>query len=310
MTNEELVGLIQKGENVSENMGLLYGQNKKAIYCIAKPYSAWVDIDDLMQEAYFGLYEAAMKCDLSLDFKFMTYASYSIKKQFQKYLESAKSYKRIPRSIENRILKYYKFRHEYVIKYGIEPSEDTIMDGLHIKKKETLDNLLRIIREELTFKSLDEAISSDDDKLSLMDLVADSKSSHMEDDIVDRLTRKQLNQELWEQVELLEERPRGIIFDYFHDGKSMQDICKGLQISKARANEIKQKALAQLREMNKVQKIAEAFDYYCSAAYHGSLQRFKDTGESNVEYLALKHIEQVEKEREATDLFNQILQMV
>lgn len=63
MTNEELVEKIQAGEDVQTNMGLLYQQNQPLIYKFALPYSEMMDINDLMQEAYFGLVKAVEKYD-------------------------------------------------------------------------------------------------------------------------------------------------------------------------------------------------------------------------------------------------------
>ena len=61
MTNEELVELIQSGENVTDNMEQLYNQNHGMIYKIAKKYTYAEDIDDLFQESYMALYKAACK---------------------------------------------------------------------------------------------------------------------------------------------------------------------------------------------------------------------------------------------------------
>lgn len=55
MNNEELVLLIQQGENVKKNMEKLYDQNYYLLRKTAKKYSnidSMTDIDDLMQELY------------------------------------------------------------------------------------------------------------------------------------------------------------------------------------------------------------------------------------------------------------------
>lgn len=68
MTNEELVDLIQAGDHVQDNMGLLYQQNRRFITGIALPFSSSVELDDLMQEAYFGLEKAVSKYDPTLGY--------------------------------------------------------------------------------------------------------------------------------------------------------------------------------------------------------------------------------------------------
>ena len=63
MNNEELVLLIQQGENVKKNMEKLYDQNYYLLRKTAKKYSnidSMTAIDDLMQELYIPLYEATI----------------------------------------------------------------------------------------------------------------------------------------------------------------------------------------------------------------------------------------------------------
>ena len=45
MTNEELVALIQAGDHVSENMTMLYQQNRRFIAGIALPFSNSSDLE-------------------------------------------------------------------------------------------------------------------------------------------------------------------------------------------------------------------------------------------------------------------------
>ena len=58
MTNEELVIRIQSGEDVGNNMALLYGQVKNFIRSIAWQYRDSGEMEDLEQEGYLALYPA------------------------------------------------------------------------------------------------------------------------------------------------------------------------------------------------------------------------------------------------------------
>lgn len=305
MPNEELVALIQKGENVSENMGLLYEQNKRIIYSLMKPYSSLVDMDDLMQEAFFALNDAVKGFDSSLGIKFMTYASWKVKCHAGRYAADNSRTKRIPAFMQERIRQYHKFKKEYRKEKGVEPNEDEIRKNLKISKK-AFDELMLIIYES-NCSSL-EAVIENSDNLSISDMVADS--TNIEESIVDSLTKQQLSRELWEQVETLDDKSSKVIYERYHEGKALQIVGDSLQLSGERVRQIEEAALEQLRKIKKIHQIAKDFDYDVSAAYHGSLGNFKSFGSSTIEYLVLKHIEQEEKEREATDLFNQILQMV
>ena len=58
MTNEELVRLIQDGIDTKANLWELYDRNRGFIADTVGRYSAYAEMDDLMQEAYFGLARA------------------------------------------------------------------------------------------------------------------------------------------------------------------------------------------------------------------------------------------------------------
>lgn len=71
MTNEELVALIQAGENVAENMELLYDQIKGLICSIAWRYRNAGEIEDLEQEGFLALYSAVDGFDPAADSRLM-----------------------------------------------------------------------------------------------------------------------------------------------------------------------------------------------------------------------------------------------
>lgn len=58
MTNEQLVTLIQAGEDTGNNMALLYDQVKDFIRSVAWQYWDTGEMEDLLQEGYLALYPA------------------------------------------------------------------------------------------------------------------------------------------------------------------------------------------------------------------------------------------------------------
>ena len=57
MTNEQIVSQVKKGISVTENMQLLYEKNLSLIKKFIHPYIHYESEEDLLQEAYFGLWE-------------------------------------------------------------------------------------------------------------------------------------------------------------------------------------------------------------------------------------------------------------
>ena len=97
MSNEELVkGIQQQNIDVIDGMEQLYIKNKGIIHKIALRYSTYAELDDLMQEAYLGLYTATMHYDCSAGVKFITYAYRWICQAVTRYIESNGSIIRIP----------------------------------------------------------------------------------------------------------------------------------------------------------------------------------------------------------------------
>ena len=109
MENEELVEQIQAGIKPTENMEQLYLQNRSFIYQQAKKYAAYADMDDLMQEAYFGLHEAVKHYKPDKETKFLTYLPFRLQKAFRRYIDNNGHTKRIPIHLVQRISKYKKY---------------------------------------------------------------------------------------------------------------------------------------------------------------------------------------------------------
>ena len=77
-TNEQLVTLIRAGEDPAGNMLKLWEQNKGFIAKMARKYSGYAEMDDLMQEGYLALNEA-VEHYADKGAAFLTYAAFWIR---------------------------------------------------------------------------------------------------------------------------------------------------------------------------------------------------------------------------------------
>ena len=102
MTNEQIVSEIRNGYSVTDYMQLLYESNLPLIKKFIKPYAAYEPMEDLLQESYFGLWEAVQHYETSANVRFMTYAEYWIRQSVQRYLEKCGSTVRIPSHTRQR----------------------------------------------------------------------------------------------------------------------------------------------------------------------------------------------------------------
>lgn len=275
MTNEELVSLIQQGENVSENMGILYQQNETFIRNIVKKYDFVAETDDLMQEAFLGLVEAVEHYNAEGDANFLTYAKYIIKGQCLKYIEKNKGSIRIPSWMLAKIREYKKL----IAKNHSAVDAETIKTELKLTQKQ-FDFFIQTLMIESCF-SLDASTSSeDDDNLTLGDVIADN--ANVEQLIIDAEIQKELS-EIWDCVEALDdERKQTVILLRYKLNLTQKEVAENLNLSDSSIGYIENNCLKQLKKMKRIQELAEMYDFDCSLAYHGGLQSFKNHGNTSV----------------------------
>lgn len=285
LTNEELVLRIQRGEDVNDNLQLLYDRNTGIIGRLVKPYRIYSEKEDLMQEAFFGLREAVLHYDPDTGSKFITYAEYWIRQQVSRYCKSCCQSKRIPEYYLQRIRSYQSFIKTYRNEHQEYPATEQISEALCISR-EKVEELQRIIVEADAL-SLEEAVPGTD--LMVKDTIPDNT------DIEEQAAAAADREALWKIVDSLDYQKRTVIRMHFQDDHSLTQISKCLRMSTTRVSQIKKDAIQILRKKKAIRKLATDFGY--SGAYKGSLQSFRNTGMSSVERIALHNVS-IEEQRQ------------
>ena len=109
--------------------------NLKLVLSILKRYSNRNEnMDDLFQIGCIGLVKAIDNFDLSYNVKFSTYSVLMIEGEIRKYLRDNSTI-RVSRSIKDIAYRVLKFKNEYLIDNGKEPSIELISKELDIKKE-------------------------------------------------------------------------------------------------------------------------------------------------------------------------------
>ena len=285
MENEELVLQIQAGKNKQQNMEQLYTQNRPFIYCIATNYSSYADIEDLMQEAYFALEEAAKKFDPDKGVKFLTYLPYQLKSVLGKYICNCGKLKRIPAYEMERISKYRKYISDCKVLKGVEPTDQMICDFLEITQRQL--NRLRKDLFESECISIDEQLPGSDD-LTIGETLPDQEN--LENQVVTRLSESWATNLIWKIVDELDQKKSQIIVERYKESTTLKELAKRFCVSPERIRSIEHDALLLLRNKKQMRDIAEIYGYMSSYSISTGLQSFKYHG-SAVEWAALRHIE-------------------
>lgn len=288
MGNEELVKLIQQDVNSCDNMEALYHQNHGLIYKIVQKYAYRDEMDDLLQEAYFGLYEAVKRYEDAAGVKFMSYATYWIRHSIQRYLENNERCIRIPAAMQANIHKYNRITSNYMTVFGRKPSHRELCYYLKVGKK-TLDEIKKAACLD-NIQSLNEYLPGTED-MELGETVRDC-SIDIENDVIDGMIEQSKRTELWQIVkENVSQEEEFVITARFRKGLTLDET--GEQIGKSRdmARQIEAKALRKLRKARLARIMVEKFEVNYARGYYGSLSNFKYTGSSIVERIAIKNLE-------------------
>ena len=283
MTNEALVERIRNGYSVTDNMQLLYENNLPLIKRYIKPYTAYEPMEDCLQEAYFGLWEAVKRYETSENVLFMTYAGYWIKQSVQRYIEQCGTVVKIPSHTRQKIARYKKTVERLSQEQGRTPTDAEVAAnmGVSVAAVQEIKGYMQGVA------SLDSPLSVDDE-LTLGDSVQADFS--LEDETIDKMYEEYSKSELWGIVEhYTGERENHIIKEYFIHNKSMPEIAKEQSITVGRVREIKEAGLRRLRIGKAKRELLEKFDIVEAGEYRNSISKFNEHGfTSTVEYIAIR----------------------
>lgn len=288
LKNEELVKLIQNGTNVTENMQQLWQQNQGFIFKIAIQYQSLSELDDLIQESYFGLCKAVDHYNPDMDASFIHYASFWIRQQLIRYIKKNKTV-RIPEHTHGKIREYKKAVQQWQQRYHREPTEAEISDYIGIDGK----TLEEIKRSALMGKigSLDVPVGEESDG-TLYDLIPSGMDD--KEEVLNKVVNEELAEVLWGMVEELPGQQSEVLKMRFKDNMKLREIGAVYGFSIDWARQIENKGLRTLRNPKRSRILREFLDderIYNSALHGNGVSLFSNTWTSSTERIALKRIE-------------------
>ncbi len=286
MTNEQLVKKIKQGSDSC--MEELYTQNLPLICKFISPFVNDIqEMEDCLQETYFGLVDAVQRYEADSETKFMTFARWYIVLAVQNYLYNS-ALIRIPQNQHEKIFKYKK-AVEYILGNGEKPTKEAIekLTGLSSKEQDMIINLIK------GMKSLDAEIeTSEGDSLSMLDILPSGEN--IEENIVDSFYKDNMRSEVWDAVhDNLSEREEYIIIQSIICNASLRQIANNMDITYDNVRQTKAKALRHLRVRCK--RLLENYAETECILYRGGFEAFRLHQESNVERIVDRRLELEEK---------------
>lgn len=290
MTNEQLAVRIRAGENVGDNMAILYDQVKDFIHAMAYKYHGQGELEDLEQEGFLALYDAIDHYEADQGVKFLTYASHWIRQRMQKYIQNTGSPLRLSAGRQEAIRKYRKFCTEFQAEQGCKPTEAELCRSLWL----TLEQLREIQYDACmtAVKSLDAPIkgAEGEEDTTLGELAASATDPC--EKLLDRLEQEELCSILWQCVDGLPGKQPDVIRSRYKDNMTMKQCGQFCGISEAEVRKQQLKALRSLRSGENAKKLRPFLPgdawIYSGALIGNGVERFNHTWTSSTERIAME----------------------
>lgn len=276
MTNEQLVLLIQAGDDNKSNLEELYLRNRNLIASVANRYKGYADFDDLMQEGYFGLVKAAEYWKESRGAKFSSYALLWIRKYINLYIYTNGNVVKIPTPQRTMINKITRVSEAYYKSYAHAPSIWELACMLDTSKEVIEAALHDAIFLEI--RSTDAVIPYSENELTLGETIKDPEDKF--EDIESKIQNEQLSKVLWDIVDELKPEQSMVLHERYENGRSIEDMAGAMGINQSHVRYIEKSALKALgRGRNKIRLRPFLDDErrYSISIHYSSYGRFKNT---------------------------------
>lgn len=225
-----------KSQDISAKQRLINANLRLVIYNAQKFVNRGVSIEDLIQEGNIGLCMAVDKFDYTKQFRFSTYATWWILQRIRKAIVSKDGVIKIPphivykaKTLEN-IDKKYRDEHN-----GKSPTKRELsqLSGFPMR---TVNTILNMPSCSLSF----DAKLDGDSETTLGEII----SNPDEMNIADAVDIKVLHDIIIKHMEVLNPREKKIVYDYYFNRKSLQEIADEIDVTtRERVRQIKKEAL-------------------------------------------------------------------
>ncbi len=238
LKNDEMIDLFLKYKNGNTYLKEeIVNGNLKLVLSIIKRYNnGKYDMNDLFQIGCIGLIKAVDNFDPNYGVMFSTYAVPLISGEVKRFIRDS-SQVRIARSIRDNAYKILQYKDEYLLKKGIEPTNEEICKNLNLSDYE-LELSLNSLKDPV---SIFEPIYNDGgDTIYLEDQISDTRNNNEDRDSLLSLRRALLK---------IKERERNILTDRYIVGKTQSEIASELGVSQAQVSRIEKSAINNVKRL-------------------------------------------------------------
>ena len=247
----ELAQKIRKGDRKA--LDRLTRANLRFVVSVAKQYqNQGISLPDLINEGNLGLIKAAEKFDETRGFKFISYAVWWIRQSILQAIAEQSRIVRLPLNQVGSANKINKVLNKFEQENERRPSIDEIAEKVDLPK-EKIDDALKVSSHHVSM----DAPFTDGESNSLLDVMPDTSAPMADNELV----MESLRTEIKKVLEMLNERERQVIEDYFGfetQELTLEEIGYKYGLTRERVRQIKEKAIRRLRA-NTLNKVLKAY---------------------------------------------------
>ncbi|HSQ41540.1 MAG TPA: FliA/WhiG family RNA polymerase sigma factor [Fibrobacteraceae bacterium] len=200
-----------------------------------------VEVGDLIGTGVIGLIKAVESFDLSLGFKFETFATHKVRGAI---LDDLRALDWVPRSVRQKSRKLQQVYADLEQRLGRMPYDDEVAVELGLSMAEFEDLLSDVATT--TIISLDESLSEmggDAKTLTVLDTIEDPQGTNPLKEMGFQETKRILKEAIGD----LPEKERLVVALYHYEELTLKEIGEVLGITESRVSQIHSKAMMKLR---------------------------------------------------------------
>ena len=278
MTFDEMAMQVQSGK--IEPIRLWMKMNP-FIRSIAQSFTQYAELEDLIQESYFGFLSALKLYKVELGF-FSTYSRYWIRQAMARYIDNNGQVMRVPVNATASVRKYDRAVNAFQRDVGRMPTTEEMCEALGLSEGQLAQIQADKIR--LAIGSLDSPVGEDAES-TVGDMVADPED--LEGNILEKVQQEQLSATLWPLVDELKPQQAEVIRQRYKDGKTREAVGDALGVTGTRVEAIEKTALKTLSKGHFKRALAPFLDdIRYSKGLDSGIGHFKKTGSSSTERAA------------------------
>jgi RNA polymerase primary sigma factor len=243
----QLAVLAKKGDNKAKEK--LIKSNLRFVVSLAKQYQGQgMPLEDLVSEGNFGLIRSIDKFNPNLGHKFLTYAGWWIRQSILQALNEQNRQVRLPMNRVNLLGQERKTESMLQQKLNRHPTQDEVLTEMNVEGNE-------IVRQFSFSYTID-----DPEDRSALESLENVHSPRPDQDLLTESLKKEIEMVL----KKLNEREREILkmcygIGYEH-AFTLEEIGEKLNLTRERIRQLREKALKQLRRLNRRKQLENLKD--------------------------------------------------